>query len=289
MDYYIGILGRALDIARSYKALWAFGFASALSSGISRVVTQWSYAPPGGLPRFSIGMILFWVLLWLISAFVSYLSTGALIGMVGEVEETGTTSILNGFQVGISRLLPLIGISLLLFIPFFFFFFVIWTLAVALAQALGPAARVFWGLLCIAGGAIMSLLWQFPNRICVIELKGAGEALGAGFHTLRQNLGRAVVMGLLLSVAGLGGWIVVAFTDSLCGLKGLSRIYLPEGPWQLPLPTLASGPIPAAIALVIGAVVNGLVGVFTSTAWTVMYLRLPGEREGGDAGPFEVS
>lgn len=284
MDYYTGILKRALAITPRYRELWLFAFASAFLVTVMSMSFPWIMPTASAPPTTVIPWGLFCGLSAIflpVMIFVSFLAQGALIGMVREIEDTGATTVRSGWQTGLSRLLSLIGIGIILAIPMVLFGCIVMFTLSATFRAGGPMGVTYtwpWTLFVWVAGAVLELVQMLAYRVCVIEAKVAYDALATGWSLLRRNLRWVVPVWLVLAVIG---WVVSLLgkvVNALCGLPPLPSSYsqLPAA-WfpSLPIPSLATGPIPTAIALIFSVLVSGFIMVFTSAAWTVLYLRLP--------------
>ena len=279
MDYYTGILKRALAITSRYRQLWLFAFTSAFLVMVVSMISPWIRPTAGAPPTTVIPWGLFCGLSTIVAVvgiLFAFLAQGALIGMVREIEATGATTVRSGWQAGRSRLLSLIGIGIILGIPMVL---VMFTLS-ATFRAGGPMGVTYtwpWTLFVLVAGALLGLIQALAYRVCVIKVKVAYDALVTGLSLLRRNLRLVVPVWLALMVIGWVEGLLGMVVSALCGLSPLpSYSPLPAvGFPSLSIPPLATGPIPTAIALVFSVLVGGFVMVFTSTAWTVLYLRLP--------------
>jgi hypothetical protein len=282
MAYYTGILQRALAITSRYRQLWLFAFASAFMVTVMGLGLPWAM-PTTSTPPPTIPWGLFcglFPILALVGILFVVLTQGALIGMVREIEATGATTVSSGWQTGRSRLLSLIGIMLILAIPLVLFGCIVMATLSATFRAGGPTAVIYtwpWMLFVFVGGALLGLIQMLAYPVCVIEVKVAYDALVTGLSLLRRNLRWVVPVWLVLTVISWVEGLLEMVVRALCGLLPIpSYSPLPAvGFPSLSIPPLATGPIPTIIALVFSVLVSGFVMVFTSTAWTVLYLRLP--------------
>ena len=307
---YLAILKRSVQISWRYRALWLFGILLALFAGGSggnvgsnasqAIQYRFGRSDLARLSSFDWGLIAAITLivlalvlvLILVSLVIGSICQAALIGMVDEVERTGRTSITNGFRIGWTRFLYLIGISLVLGIPAIVVALALLVvpllplLLVALGaalevpalQALGIALTVglaiLWILFVIVLAAALSLLKEFMFRRSVLGQRGVCQSIGEGYHLVRRNLRDAGVMWLLL----LGINLLVG---ALLFPVVLAGVVLVAGPgllvWLITR-SLIAGVLAALpfllIFVAVMAFLQGLHLVFQSAAWTLTYREI---------------
>jgi len=292
---YSKILKRAAEITWRHKALWLFGFLLALFSGGGGAGqgVQYRLGPSERLPvAVTVGLVLLVIALVLvfivIAVLIGNLSRAALIGMVGEVEETGNTSVRSGWRIGASRMLRLIGIDLAIGIPMVILVIALVIMGLSpllltLPQrkeltALGIMLTVLFmllviGLLIVAGIAL-STVAELAYRQCVLERNGIFDSIRDGFHVWRANLKQVGVI-----------WLLLFGIDLAVGIVAI--------PLSLAVLAVASGPAVATYAAtkaVAAAVLTGfLIGLpgflllvllagihqaFRSATWTLAYRDL---------------
>ena len=294
MDYG-KILKRAVEITWRNKALWLFGFLLALfgggwGSGGGQGIQYRMDASELARPQWAWGLVLLILVLVMIviSVVLGNISRGALIGMVREVEETGTTSTRSGWRSGRSRLWSLIGIDLVTAIPAFIFALLLMAIALApllllLAErrvltVLGILLTVLLGLgvlaVLIIAGIALSILRELAYRHCVLEGKGVWQSIRDGYHTVRAHLRDAGLMWLLLLVIDLATGVVVfplaAVGFGLAAAVGAATSTATQSTTGAIVIVL----LLALPALVVMAVVGGVYLVFRSAAWTLAYREL---------------
>lgn len=233
-----------------------------------------------------------------------YIAETALIRMVDDYEETGEKrGARQGFRLGWSRTaLRLFVIDLLTRLPGMLVAFMLLVLGV------GMFGLVVWtgenvslmvvtgialaGLVClsiplvIVVSLVLSLLRPFMWRACALEETGVIDSIREGCRLVRQHLGDAVIMWLIM--VGLQvGWIIVMIPVVLLllvigGLLGGLAGLLAAGLGSL----ASSGAVPWILGLVIGIPIfilvlaaplvflNGLAHVFKSNVWTLTYREL---------------
>jgi len=244
---HVGILKRAFNITRRYRALWIFGVLLALfgSSGgggggpnvtlpggvdgrfpgtLPPGITLPS-VDPGAIIGIAIACCCLLLLLAVASIAISYVARTSLYRMVNEIEDTGVSpSWREGFRLGWSRsALRLFVIDLAIGIPFAVA--VILVVAIALSPLLllaveSDATRVLGvvltiGLLLLAivvlivAGVLVSLVKRFMHRQAALEGRSIGQSIVDGYQMVRTNLKDSAVMWLLMFGAGLGWGIVM--------------------------------------------------------------------------------
>ena len=326
MDH-IEVLKRAFKITWRHRALWLFGILLALTGGGGR---GFRFNFPGGggggeglptpgdlgagpeiapalITAIVVALVLFIIVLIVGFTMVRYVARTALIGMVKEIEDTGTTSVKSGFRTGWSRsAFRLFLIDLVIGIPM--------TIAVLLllAFAASPllllfvdniAARVIGvmvtvGLvimviiLLVAAGVVISVLTLFFHRQCVLGEKGVIDSIRDGYWMVRRNLSKAGVMWLLMLGVGIGWGILLIPVTLIIGAFAFAAGALPGGLIYLITGSEVAGfAIGGIIGVVVLAVplifVNGLYLAFQSCVWTLTYLEI---EAGGalEATPSEV-
>jgi len=233
---------------------------------------------------------------------VRWLSHGALIGMVDEIETSGETTLGSGFRMGWKHLLKLFAINLLISIGmaivvmvFLFAIFVIGAILAipavacfAAGDALIAVGVIFaiilglvWLLLLIAGsivlGAFGTLVREYALRACVLDGQGVFDAIGAAMRTLNAKRVESGLMWLLLGVIEfvLGLLLIpLVFAGILLGMAaGFAGWAVTEAVWGVMVSVL---PILFVMGLV-GLFLGALYLVFESTAWTLTYREVRGE------------
>jgi len=238
----------------------------------------------------------------IIRLIVRWLSQGALIGMVDEIETTGETTVGAGFRIGWKHLLKLFAINLLISIGmaivvmvFLFAIFVIGAILAipavacfAAGDALIAVGVIFaiilglvWLLLLIAGsivlGAFGTLVREYALRACVLDGQGVFDAIGAGLRTVNEQRVESGLMWLLLGVIEFVLGLVLiplVLAGILLGTAaGFAGWAVTEAVWGVLVSVL---PVLIVMGLV-GLFLGALYLVFESTAWTLTYREVRGE------------
>nr|MBC7244350.1 hypothetical protein [Chloroflexota bacterium] len=297
---YVKILKRAVEITWRHKALWLFGFLLAFFSGggggnIGRGI-EYRVRSGEQLPlELALGMVFFVIILVLtlvvIGIVLTNISRGALIGMVREIEGTEHTCISDGWRIGWSRFLPLIGIDLVTGIPLLFaaialIILGLSPLALLLFQrrvltALGILLTVLLMLfvigLLIVAGALVGLWLDFAYRQCVLESKGVLDSLRAAYRIVRQNLRQVGLLWLLLfGIDLLVGMIMVPLSLIVMGMAVAPAGLLYAATESLSMAILM-GILITTPAVLFLTFLGGIYQVFRSATWTIAYLKLRAE------------
>ena len=296
MDYS-RVLKRAVEITWRHKALWFFGFLLALFSGgggggggqgLQYRIGQTELARPEWAWGLALLVLILVFVLVVVAIVLSNISRGALIGMVRETEEAGTTSVRSGWRIGKSRLWSLIGIDLVTVIPAFIAAMALVALAVApllllLAErealtVLGVLLTVLLSLAVVAvlivAGTVLGIVREFAYRQCVLAGKGVWQSIREGYRMLRAHLRHVGVMWLLLFGIDLAA-SVIAFPLVLVGF-GLAAgagaaVYAAT---QSIASAIVVGIMLGLPALLLMALAGGVYLVFRSSAWTLTYREL---------------
>jgi hypothetical protein len=324
MDYG-KILARAFEITYRYRVLWLFGFLLALFGGsgggnfnpgsFGNGATSSSRGGNGDfgdvLPNLpstfwqNIAVIIAVVvcvvlILSVLGIIARFVSRGALIGLVQELETGGTTpTVRRGFSIGASRFWQLLGIAIIVNLPLTIFSFAVILLAalplvLAIVPALSrnPRSDAFAPLL--AGGIIGSVamiccaglgLWviaiivrpfyEFIVRVCVVEKRGVFDSIREGFRLVRANLGNVVILYLLVIGIGIGfGILMIPVGLLLIGIPvGVAVVV--GGVSNAIAPAIIAGVVVGIPFLLVLVFIGGLYHIFESTVWTEGYLAIP--------------
>jgi hypothetical protein len=243
-------------------------------------------------PEWVLGIVLFVIALVLAIAIVAIvltnISRGALIGMVGQVEETGETSVRSGWRIGSSRFWSLLGIDLVTVIPIIIaaialIIVALLPLVLGLGQresltALGILLTVLLMLgvvgLLIVAGVVLGILREFAYRQCVLEGKGALDSIRGGYRMARQNLRHVGVVWLLLVGIDLAvGIVAIPLALVVFGLAAAPAAAIYAASKAIG-PALVAGILIAIPGALLLALLGGVHLVFRSTTWTLAYREL---------------
>ena len=335
---YTHILKRAAEITWRHRALWVFGVLLALfggsgggnagggggDGGSSQVARLFQYRlgrddlsrlglhlPPFSLEPAEIGILvgvlLLIVLLVVVAIITRNLSTGALIAMVDEVEETGATNVRSGFRHGWRHWLRLFAINLVVAAPLVLAAIVL--LAGALSPLLGAillsnAAQkapvwigallsigllLIWLLAVIIAAVAADLLLQVAYRQCVLGGDGVLASIREGYRTARRNLRDVGLTWLILFGINLVAGIIL-IPVILVGIALLAGVTVAAGViGRSVLPALIIG-APALLAFIAVMVfLSALLLVFRSSVWTLTFREIVARQRLAAGGPEDAS
>ncbi len=314
------ILSRSFEITRRYRALWLFGILLAIFGGQSGNLSNslnFRGGPPsnqtlpgGGVPQLpqvptnTIILIVATVacivlILIILSVILRFVSRGALMGLVGELEADETNpTVRRGFNIGFDRFWSLFGIALLINIPLFLISLLLLLVAaipliaslIPLIQAgrqpdqvVGPAVAGIISsvvLICcvilflVIVGLVLQPFYQFFMRACVIGRRGAMDSIREGYRLVRANLGNVIVLYLVLIGLAIA-YIIIVLVLALVLLAIIGGISVAVGAAaQSATPGIVVAVILAIPALLFLLFIGALYQVFDSTMWTEGYLAL---------------
>mgnify|MGYP006910658831 CR=1 FL=1 len=292
---YLEILKKSMKITWKHKSMWFFGILIAiLGSGGSSPQLQYIFRgrdfTPQNTGRFAqqikqpfnfltpqiiIAILLISFVFVIAGVVLQYVSRGALIGMVNDVETVGGTQIGRGFKHGWSTWLRLFGISIFIWIPFaiiFLLVFGILFLPVILAfikqrEVFGFAllflsSLIFMVCLVIAI-ALLTLTHSFAERFCVLEKRQLFESIIEGYRLFRSNPGSTLLMWLLMLVINMG----IAMVTGVIFILPIIFGFFPNVSSLLAIVLL----LPIVIAFVFA---GGIYRTFVFTVWTLFFQEL---------------
>ncbi len=322
MDH-VKVLKRTWEILWRYRVLWVFGLILALTSAGGGGNQYASWGGDGG-PDLSQGLAIAKIPPEVVTALIAialplaclaivltvarfifhYIAQAALIRMVDDYEETGEKrGVRQGFRLGwsrttlrlfvidlLTRLPGILVIFLLFLLGVVLFGWILWAREAAVAMVIGVVGAIGIGflliLLAIVVSLVVSLLRQFFWRVCALEEMGVIDSIRQGYAFVRQHLGDAVIMWLIMLGLEIG-WIITMIPVVLVLLVvaaifgflpallvgGLAKLAF-EGaiPWLL----AAVVGIPIFIIVMAGPLMflGALAEVFKSTVWTLTYREL---------------
>lgn len=328
MDYG-KLLTRSFEITRKYRALWLFGILLALFSGggSGNFGNLGNFGGgggngrggAGGLPTIPssvmqmLGVILVAIacvaLIWLIlSIILRFVSRGALIGSVQELEASTTTpTVRRGFSLGASRFWQLLGIALTINVPLFIVSFALILIAalpviasimpmISAGQSFEQIGGVFVGgmlgsllLICCVGillwivGLVVTPFYEFFVRECVIQKRGVFDSIRAGYRIVRANVGNVAVLYILIIGIGIGfGIAMLVVSLILIGIPVAIAVAVGIAA-NSATPAVIVGLVIGIPMLLILLFINGLYRAFESTLWTEGYLAVIASKTPGVA------
>lgn len=231
MDY-TALITRSWNIVWKNKVLWLLGFLAGLAAGGGQVGN--SYNSNSGSEMSSETLAAMGAMLVVLSCIavivvvvVWVLSTAARGGLIGSVsllddDETATLTVGEAMQPGLKAFWRMIGINILLSLPFILLFGVMMALVFVMVGGTAVFASLSEGadaaiaslgimLVCIVlficllvpVGLVVQLIQAFAVRGAVLRDLGIIESIQHGWQVLRQNVAEIVLLGLLFAVIGL--------------------------------------------------------------------------------------
>ena len=294
---YGGVVKRALEITWGHKALWLFGVLLALVGAGGRgasqhaqfTVSRGDRLHPGLVLALVAALVLVVVVAMLVTAVVGYLSRGALMGMVQEIEERGNTSVPSGLRIGWSRFLHLLAIDVVSAIPVTLAALVMLALSLSplvllaaqrtLLTVVGIILTVGFLLATIATltivGLVVTVLRELAGRRCVLEKEGALDCIRAGYRMGGDNLRHVGLIWLLLLAIDLAiGLAAIALVLAMLTAAAVPALVIFALTRAAPL-AAATGVVLLLPGVLLLTLARGIYEVFRSATWTVAYLRLP--------------
>ncbi|MBK8901725.1 MAG: hypothetical protein IPM53_11115 [Anaerolineaceae bacterium] len=310
MDYG-QLFRRSWDIVWQNKYLFILGFLAALGAGGVGSGTNYNFPssststtspfPPdfaeevarfwsqyGGL---ILGLICFFIILGIVFWLIRLAAQGGLIEAVDRIEAGEKMSFGSAFSAGVARIGGLVGLHLLINLPFIIFGLVFGVVGgsffmTALRQGgeISEATGGTFAILAVCGGLVGCLLvplgllvqviYPFAQRGLVLQRLGVTDSIRHGWRVVRDNVGDVLLLIIAFLVIGfLFGLVTAVFTIPLA--------FLAAGPFVLDaiqgneitfgmteIVTLAFGGICLGL---VAAAVNSVLTAYRSATVTLAY------------------
>jgi len=315
---YTTIFKEALSTFWRHKSLWIFGIVITLfgqGEYSFRINYRESYpADQGGLPSmpgsdllikmldnpipYIIGFGLLSLMFWIITSLIGWWSQSALISMVDEIDQNGSTSINHGWNAGKQRAVPLTIIAVLFTLPkalinlpviaggiWLFSQFSDLYKDMLLGRTPSPEemqtvfepimSNIFLGfacivpLVCIAGvlGWCLGLLNKVTARSFVLENLTIVSSIKRGWKITLKNPGNILLNGIVLIVIGvIFGWF--AAIPALLLWVPVARAILHQS-WTTT--TTIAAIVMGFYFLFVVVGLGGILTSFNSILWTKLY------------------
>lgn len=307
MDYG-NILSRSWSIVWNNKFLWLLGFLAALGSvgssgnsgrSFSQRVENGDINPDVlvGLGAMMFGLVCLGLLLGLILYLVSLAANGGLISAAARLDDGEKVTLGEAFGAGTGALGRLIGISLLLWLPFIVL--IVASVFVAIVAVGGTAAAmsafsdvgtnpeaafaslgIFFlccGALCcvlVPLAIVTTVINEFAFRSAMLHDLGVTDSIRAAWQMIRTNLGDVVLLMILLfAIAFMYGLLVgvVMLPLALLLFVPLGVMAASDGSSMIAVVMLVIGGLCLGL---FGAVLNSIVTAWRSTAITLAFRQL---------------
>jgi hypothetical protein len=281
------IIRDSFKLAWKYKYLWLFGLFVAGNSvgniGGDLEPADFDAAYEWFLAAL-VAIVLIGFAVLVVVMVLHVISKSALIYNVYQIETGGAHSISGGWDFGVQRFWPMLGVTLLQLVVAVAFIVVLILIEVAFFLvhiALGFFSLLFALPALFAGLMTISLVWTYAERFVALETRGVIESLGEGMTLLRSQWRPSLLM--LLVKIGIG----LAFAFGLVGVGA-----------ALFLPAVALWVISKPLAIVYGVLVllpftvllTSYIGTFDSAVWTKVFLQLRAPSyAASDSAPAEAA
>lgn len=311
MDYG-QLFRRSWDIVWQNKYLFILGFLAALGAGgnagsgfnynfpssstsstspfppdfVDEVTGFWSQY--GGL---ILGLICFFIILGIVFWLIRLAAQGGLIEAVDRIEAGEKMSFGSAFSAGVARIGGLIGLHLLINLPFIIFGLIFSAVGGSffmtalrqggeISEAMGGTFAILAvcgglvGCLLVPVGIIVQIVYPFAQRGLLLQQLGVMDSIRHGWQVVRSNIGDVILLIIAFLVIGfLFGLVTAVFTIPLA--------FLAAGPFILDaiqgneisfgmteIATLAFGGICLGF---LAAAVNSVLTAYRSATVTLAY------------------
>jgi hypothetical protein len=281
---YGKMIKQALEIAWRKKYLWVFGFFASMggggggnynnfidqddASGAVSGLWDWITSHPGlvaVLILAAFGLFIVLMILYLVSK-------GGLIGSVSRISKGQPDNFEKTLGGGLQFFWRMLGIDILFGLGYILLLGLTILPPVLMIIMGGSAAKIFGVLLIIllilpviALMYGLAIIGTFSCQIAVIEDKKVFDSIPAGYALFKGNLGRSVLLGLI--IFGIALLYVVAFVIAMIMLAIPFIILGAVNLWAGLIPGIVIG-----LPLIL--VVSGIYGTFNSGYWTLAYHEL---------------
>ena len=303
---YGDTLKRGWQLTWNNKWLWLLGFLAALGGG-SGAASNSNYqmdpsTTPGTIsPELAAGLtgvvlllccvgVVIGILLWL----VSLASKGGLITAVAELDRGQASSFGRAFRQGWSKLLPLVGMTILLFAVVIILAIILGvgfagTIAAAVAAGtsgssdaltgiLGTAGFVFLCLLCliIPLTLVLNLIYAFAYRGIMLGDMPVMDSIRHGWRVVREHVGEILLLGLIFFVVNLIIGIVATGIIGLLGISsGLFGLMMSGG--EPTTAQIVGGIVGVLATFIIFAIISAIFTAWRSATFTLAYQQWTGK------------
>ncbi len=307
MDYG-DLFVRSWRITWNNKFLWVLGFLAALTSASNggssgRSVSQQfnsGEVSPEMITAFS-GAVLLLVcvgfLFGLLLAFVGLAANGGLISAVGRLDDGEKVTLGEAFAAGTQAIFRLLGIGILLWLPFVLIIVLTVTLGVvgtggiaaasdiannpeSLVASLGFLAICLVALCCtlIPVGIVVSVIYEFALRGTVLHNLGVVDSIRQAWQLIRANLGEVIVLMIVLFGVGLLVGLLLGIVMLPLGLLILVPVIAMAGSGSTPNVASIGLLIGGGFCLgILGALLNSVIVTWRSAAITLAYRQFTGK------------
>lgn len=309
MDYG-KLFRRSWEIVWQNKYLFILGFLAALGGGSSsgaRGNVNYSVPGPGSSEPFPadaineftrfwgqyggliLGLICFFFILGIVFWLIRLAAQGGLIESVDRIEAGEKMSFSKAFSAGVARIWGLVGLNLLINLPFILIGLLFAGIGVSIFTAsmnsgsFAGSSGAFGGLFACIGllacllvplGIVVAIIHPFAQRGLMLKQLSVVESIRHGWQVVRDNIGDVILLGIAFLVIGfLFGVLTLIFT--------LPFAFVALGPFIMDIiqgseisfgvtevASLAFGGICLGL---VGAAVNSILTAYRSATVTLAY------------------
>jgi hypothetical protein len=297
------LLSRSWEIVWNNKFLFVLGFLAALGSGgggggsnfnfgssdfadvplefdwLGRVELFWSQY---GFLIMAVGccLLLFFIALWLIGL----TAQAGLIDAVDRIDEDQASSFGEAWSAGVSKLLPLVGLSLLLTVPFLLFGIIAAAVGIGAVATDGSGIFVLLGFIvaCLACfvallAIFVQILYPFAQRALVLEDAGVVASLSRGWQVMRENVGDTVILVVIaVAITFIYGFAMLIVLVPLSIVAILPAVMGVISGGELSAVSIILGAGGLICVGLVAAVLNSILVAYRSTLMTLGYKELAG-------------
>ncbi len=266
------IIRDSFKLAWKFKYLWLLGFFASAGGGFNVPTGQWT---PERIEAAREWLVAALAMLIVVGGFVMLvmmvmhvICKSALIYNVYQIHTDGAHSLSAGWEFGLKRFWPMLGLLLLQAVIAMAFVFVL-ILIEYMLYVISPILLFLSLLIAIPVGILgmiaLILTWGYAERFVTLEMRGVIDSIGEGWTLLRQQWQPSIMMGL----------VKFAITIALAiGMMGIGALLLAPAValW------FASKPLAIVYGIAIGlpylVLVSAYFGTFDYAVWTKVFLHL---------------
>ena len=253
MDYG-NLFRRSWDIVWQNKYLFILGFLAALGGGGRGNNFNYSFpnSSSSGSPNIPadafaefrdfwaqyggmvLGLLCFLFILGIVFWLVRLAAQGGLIESVNRIEAGEKMSFGKAFSAGVARIWSLVGLNLLLNLPFILVGLIFAGISISILAAgsnsgmFAGNASPFLGLMACVGllacvliplGIVIAIIQPFAQRGLMLKQLGVVESIRHGWQVVRENIGDVILLGVAFLMIGfLFGFLTFVVTVPLAFL-----------------------------------------------------------------------
>lgn len=267
------IISGSFKLAWRHKYLWLFGLFAAGSNGFGgmrfggdeptdfEALGEWVLAALAAI-------ILIGLLVAIVYLILHTISKSALIYNVYQIETKGVHGLGAGWDFGLKRFWPMLGVTLLEIVVIMAFMFALVLLEIVffvVSPILGFVSLPFAIPGLFAGLAAIIVTFVYAERFVALETQGVIGAIGEGVSLLAKQWKPSLLMALVKVAIGIGVAIVLVVIGIVLVLPAIALWVISK-----PLAILFG----VAVLLPYGVLTTCYFGVFDSAAWTKAFLHL---------------